>query len=558
MKTLRTFYPIGRLKFVFIAIIALVLEILLDKPRASLKKLLECKKTPTKLVVPFNSNRIQNEQGRFILLDSFAIPHWAVINSIAAHEISLKTKSVVATFGFTRRNTFDDNLYRSLGIPKHFVIFLNPKKLIKSLMDYFRSCIYIWRNTRIIDLNIGGLNLGLDIYESFLRRGHPTFDLFSRDLYRELWRGISEYNYFLSYFARKQITSVLVSHDNYVGPGLLARIAYQFEIPVILINPHEINIINSSFQNSERFLKYRKYFSSQPIDWQRASIERAQKELSKRVSGEIGVGTMKYQTKSSFTNHRIQRQIRNSPNRKLLVLAHDFFDNPHAYTKMQFDDFYQWLTFVAEVCRDESIDCYVKMHRDFSEIEHRVLLEFKAKYPAISILDPDVSYHQLFDEGIRFVTTCYGSAGHELPLLGFTVVNASYNPHIAFTFNLHASTKTEYKKMLTEQSTLIIDNSKKLEIYEFFAVHSFLMWPDSFNLESFNKFDDICNDDFLSERAINYLTENFNLIRERVVANLRQALRDRRTFSVEQSLKVSDQSHFPSGTTPDSFFELFK
>ena len=558
MKTYPYSFLIGRIKFALIATTALVLEIFFDKPRAELKQFFESKKTTTKIIFSNNQNKVHDTENHFILLDSFAVPHWALINSIAAHEISRTTKSTIATFGFSNRNTFDNRLYDSLGIANHLVIRLKAMQLAKSILEYFRSCSYILENNQIIDLESEGLNIGLDIYESYLRRGHATFNHLSLDLYRELWRGIAEYYFFLPFFNDERITAILVSHDNYVGPGLLTRIAYKFNIPVVLINPFEINLVNKTFQNYERFLNYRLYFSSQPLDWQRDSLQKAQKELSKRIAGEIGIGMMKYQTKSSFSNHRIQQQIRQSPKKKLLVLAHDFFDNPHAYSRMQFDDFYQWLTFVAEVCRDEEIDCYIKMHRDFSEIEHRVLLEFKEIFPFVSIVDPEVSYHQLYDEGIRFVTTCYGSAGHELPLLGFTVVNASYNPHIAFTFNFHASTKSEYKEMLSQQLPLIIDESKKIEIYEFFAVHSYLMWPDSFNLESFDEFIEFCNNDVLSERAVNFLTRNFDSIQERVVANLQQALGSRRTFSVEQCLKNSDQSHFPTGISSDSFFDLFK
>lgn len=558
MKTFRAFNLISGTKFALIAIIALVLEIFLDRVRTYFNRILEGKKTFAEIIVPFHSNIVQDKQSNYVLLDSFAVPHWALINSIAAHEISLKTNSVIATFGFKQRNAYEDNLYESLGVPKHFVIQLKPKILVKALIEYFQSCLYIRKNNQIIDLNFGELNIGLDIYESFLRRGHATFDLNNRDLYRELWRGISEYNYFLPFFANKNITSVMVSHDNYVGPGLLTRIAYQFEVPVFLINPFEINLVSKTFQNYERFLKYRKYFSSQPVDWQRASIKKARKELSKRVNGDIGIGTMKYQTKSSFTHHRIPRQIRISPNRKLLVLAHDFFDNPHGYRRMHFDDFYQWLVFVVEVCQNEKIDCYIKIHRDFSEIEYRVLMEFKTKFPSVSILDPEVSYHQLYEEGIRFVTTCYGSAGHELPLLGFTVVNASYNPHIAFTFNHHAYTKTEYKKMLVEQPPLILDEFKKEEIYEFFAVHSYLMWPDSYNLDSYEEFVEYCSNDIFGETAIKYLTNNIDSIQEKVLKNLRQALKRRGTFSVEKNLKDSDQTRFPSGIMSDSFFDRFK
>jgi len=417
---------------------------------------------------------------------------------------------------------------------------------------------YVWKNNQIIDFQIDGLNLGLDIYESFLRRGHATFNILERDLYRELWRGIVEYHYFLSKFADKRVTAVLVSHDNYVGPGLLTRLAYKFGIPVILINPFEINIVSNSFQNYERFLNYKKYFAAQSADWRKHAIQESQRELSKRISGDVGVGTMKYQIKSSFTTHRIPRQIQVTSNKKLLVLAHDFFDNPHAYSKMSFDDFYQWLIFVAETCEAESIDCYIKMHRDFSDIELEVLLDFKTQFPSITILDPEVSYHQLYEEGIRFVTTCYGSAGHELPLLGFTVINASYNPHIAYSFNLHPFTKSDYRRLISEQSPLILDDEKRLELYEFFAVHSYLMWPDSFNFESYNKFLEICGNHISGEKAISYLVENFDSIRNKVLLNLQQALRSQRTFSVEASLCASDQSRFPSGITGESFFDNFK
>ena len=105
---------------------------------------------------------------------------------------------------------------------------------------------------------------------------------------------------------------------------------------------------------------------------------------------------------------------------------------------------------------------------------------------------------------------------------------------------------------------MIIDDSLKLEIYEFFAIHSYLMWPDSSNLESFNELVEYCDNDVFGDKAIRYLNKNFNSIQERVVTNLLQALTARRTLSVERNLKDSDQNRFSSGVTPDSFFELFK
>jgi hypothetical protein len=495
--------------------------------------------------------------GPLILLDSFSIPHWAVINSIAAHKLSEFSDGAVATFGFAKRSNFEELLYSRLGVSRHLEIKLMFKNFHNSIKVFLSGCKYIWKQNAIIDFEISGLNIGLDVYESFLRRGHATFGLFSRDIYRELWRGIIQYFFFQPMFESRKVTCVLVSHDNYIGPGLLARIAYKYSVPVFLINPFELNIVERPFQNYERFLHYRKYFASQSISWQVDSLKKSRDELLSRINGAIGIGTMSYQVKSAFTAHRIPRQIRLSPNRKLLILAHDFFDNPHGYSRMLFNDFYQWLEFTVKTCLDENIECYVKLHRDFSEIELTVLLEFKSLHPQITILDTEVSYHQLYDEGIRFVTTCYGSAGHELPLLGFTVINASYNPHIAYSFNYHASSLNEYRKLLSEQVSLVLDSRTESEIYEFYSVHTFLMWPDSFNLNSYLEFEAETNGELSGERAFNYLTSNLKLISAMVSTNLQEALSHRRTFSVERNLQDSFQNRWKPEDNRALLFDKF-
>jgi hypothetical protein len=482
------------------------------------------------------------------LLDTFSVPHWAVINASAAHKLSGVSDSNVATFGFAKRSHFEELLYSRLGISRHLKIKISIKIFIKTQKVFLRACKHIWKLNQIIDFEINDLNIGLDVYESFLRRGHATFRLYSRDIYRELWRGIIQYFFFLPEFEARRVTCVLVSHDSYVGPGLLARIAYKYSVPVFLINPFELNIVERPFQNYERFLHYRNYFASQPTSWQVESLSRSREELSSRVKGVIGVGTMSYQIKSAFTNHRIPRQIRLSTNKKLLVLAHDFFDNPHAYARMLFDDFYQWLEYIAKTCLEENIDCYVKLHRDYSEIELRVLLDLRDIYPHIIILDTEVSYHQLYEEGIRFVTTCYGSAGHELPLLGFTVINASYNPHIAYSFNYHASSLEEYRRLISEQVGLVIDSQIESEIFEFYSVHSFLMWPDTFNMGSYSDFVAQTKGDFAGETTLDYLTNNLDLISRKVGTNLEEALNFRRTFSVERSLQNSLQHRWNTET----------
>ena len=485
-----------------------------------------------------------HEHSTYILMDSFPIPHWAVINTLAANILSNESEGKVSTFGFSRQSIYERKLYESLGVRNHLRIKLGFFSFFKALKIFFRISSLIRAGHKVIDLEINKMNVGLDVYESYLRRGHPTLDLDSRDLYRELWRGIKQIVYFQPLFLSKQVSAVFLSHDNYVGPGLLARIAYQYKTPVILINPFEVNIVQKPFQNYERFYKYRKYFQAQSDDWKLHYLEKARNQLDRRISGEIGVGNMKYQVKSAFTNHCIGPQIRNSTNKKLLILCHDFFDNPHGYARMLFDDFIDWLVFVTQCCFENNIDCYIKLHRDFSDIEYTVIRDFQRNYPWVSMVDSEVSYHQLYKEGIRFVTTCYGSAGHELPLIGFTVINSSHNPHIAYSFNYHAKSKSEYRDYLVEQKPILIDDKLKREIYEFYSVHTFLMSPDSFNMESFEGFSQFCQNDFTGSLALKYLDDNFSEIKRRVYGNFMEALNSSRVFSVDKSLSQVDQDFF--------------
>jgi hypothetical protein len=538
-------------------ILGVILEIIPNRAFSFLRHGRSKDELDLTLNVSSPKNILKNDYGKLVLMDSFVTPHWALINAVAASKVAEITSSKMMTFGFSKRNLSEDTLYRSLGVNNHLKIRLNPLLFIKAIAVYVNLNQKIYSGTKIIDLHIDKVNIGIDVYESFLRRGHATVDLNSRDLYRELWRGIQQHLYFKPLFIDKKVTALLVSHDNYVGPGLLTRMAFHYKVPVILINPFEINILSRPFHLYERFARYRVYFSAQSENWRELSLHKAQIELRRRISGEIGIGTMGYQRKSAFTQHRIENQISPSQHKKLLVLSHDFFDNPHAYTRMLFDDFIDWLSFVADCCAKNRIDCYIKLHRDFSEIEYQIVLEFQTRNPFVVIVDPEVSYHQLFDEGIRFVTTCYGSAGHELPLLGFTVINASYNPHVAFSFNHHAGTKDEYYNLLKDQIPIVIDETLRNEIYMFYSVHSFLMWPDSFNMKSFSEFNSFCDSAFVGQKALRYLENHFYEISELLSTNLEDAIAERRVFSVEKSLPRDLQQNFAGETHYESFFNKF-
>jgi len=224
--------------------------------------------------------------------------------------------------------------------------------------------------------------------------------------------------------------------------------AHRFQVPVIQANIFEINILQRPFQNYERFLRYRDYFKSLDGIAQSAAIQSAKDNIERRLAGEVNIERDGREVSSLDANRHLPRQIRLSEKTKILVLTHDFFDNPHAYSILPFLDFLEWLEFLATIAHASNYDWYIKSHPDSSGNEQRIIEEFVTKHPNFEIVNSLTSLQQLAHEGIDFATTCYGSVGSELPLLGVHVINASYNPHVAFSFNTHARDIEDYRNIL--------------------------------------------------------------------------------------------------------------
>ena len=160
--------------------------------------------------------------------------------------------------------------------------------------------------------------------------------------------------------------------------------------------------------------------------------------------------------------------------KKILIATHCFYDNPHGYGKMEFPDFWEWLTYVKKIANKSNHDWYIKPHRDYlpNTIEHisKIIKDSK-----ITLIDPETSFHQLKDEGIEYVVTKHGSVGHELPLLGINVINFGYNPHINYNFNYHCLSKKKFKELILKKLKPKINTMKYMSFFIFINIFSMIM-----------------------------------------------------------------------------------
>ena len=471
-----------------------------------------------------------------VFLDNFPIYRWAIPNILLAHQIAGETNANVAVFSFRLPNRTSRLFYKKVFVDEVIQIKLNRTQQKHLISEYRQLIDYLESNRPLIDYKISEIAIGLDIYESILRSGRPKIDLFDQQTYRIAYLGLKQFIYFRTLFEEGRIKSILVSHDNYIGPGLLAHMAFHFKVEVILANLHSMNIPEKAFQLYEKFDRYQIYIENLSDQEIEKGTAWAREELSKRTHGILGIG-IKYQSKSAFTNVNIARQTSYNTCTKILVLTHDFFDNPHAYARMTFDNFLMWMEFLADISLETNYEWYIKPHRDFSGIELEILGSFLNSNKNFHMIDPETSFHQLKSEGIEFALTCYGSVGHELPLLGFTVINASYNPHSAFNFNVTAKSQNDYERILKNITDYRLSNINNDEIYKFYYIHHRIVQSDCFMGVSVEDLDDISKGKLNSNLELDYLLSHVGLIAENAIKHLRSMRATRRVYGFEEFLR---------------------
>lgn len=474
-------------------------------------------------------------KSNLILLDDFPIYRWAVPNIALARHIASTLDAKVAVFSFRKPTKFSKHLYRLLLVDDLIVISLTLKKKLQLIKEYRQLLQYLDRGGSLIEYRINGIPIGLDIYESILRSGYPTVEIFRQKTYRIAYLGLKQFIFFREFFEEQRIKSVLVSHDNYIGPGLLAHMAFKYEVEVILANLTSMTIPEKEFQLYEKFRRYKIYAEHLNEIELNEGIEWAHSQLSQRISGSLGVG-IKYQSKSAFESTTLERQTTFNNVTKILVLTHDFFDNPHSYTRMIFDDFLIWMEFLASISLQTNYEWYIKPHRDYSEKEFKILKEFINTNRNFRMVDPEVSFHQLKSEGIEFALTCHGTVGHELPLLGYTVVNASYNPHIAFDFNLSAKSKAEYRYILENINDFKIGEIDFEDIYTFYFIHHKVVQDDQFLSVSIEELDQISDGALNSDLVLDFLLKNLDAITKTAVEHLNLLRTSKRVYAFENFL----------------------
>lgn len=343
------------------------------------------------------------------------------------------------------------------------------KEILSVIEKEFNS---IKTKNDLLYYNYKGLNIGVDIYSTYLRvYNKATVDLNDHNLKNFFNKAIIMTEFWLEYFTKHNIKAVVVSHPCYIKSNIVAKVARLNNIEVYLFGGLDfVDKEDVDFFAGKNFKNYISIWNQLSTEEQNQGINWAKKQLDRRFSGEIGVD-MNYSKKSSFGKVDYENNVLKKSNRqKILICSHMFSDNPFCYGYFLFPDFYEWLEYLGRKSQTLDYDWYIKMHPDYLMQTKFEIEKFLKKYPNIKMIDPNVSHLQLIHEGINCVLTVYGTVGCEYPLFNIPVINAGNNPHIAFDFNYNPKNLDEYSDLLKNIPTLKKQYDKN-EIYKFYYVH---------------------------------------------------------------------------------------
>ncbi len=325
----------------------------------------------------------------------------------------------------------------------------------------------------ILKINIDNIYIGDLIYDTFLRtKKKPTINISDEEFKIFLFKFLKLFYFWKFYFDKNLnvIKALIVSHDVYYY-AIPLRFAVKLAIPCYNVGPTTLYYFTKEKIRKKtgydefpfKFNILKKEISS------KGKIE-AEKVINDKFQGNL---TFDIMINKFGKKNKIPKKILELENKKnVLIATHCFTDAVHAYGESIFPDYYEWLMFLGDKSNEKNFKWLLKPHPAQYKENYNFLKFFENKFKNFILIPNEVSNLDLIDK-IFSVLTVYGSVGHEFPLFNIPVINASINnPHRAYNFNYHASTKEEYEQLINKIDTLKINSKEhKEKIYEYYYLN---------------------------------------------------------------------------------------
>lgn len=389
-----------------------------------------------------------------------------------------------------KRNFLFKKVYSTFGVNKFFKQKLD-KDAYKELNFIFNQTFFnIQKKEDLFNLKIYEIDIGKDIYESYLIRFHkPTLDIKDINFKKLFIESLKTLIYWKKVLTKYNIKGVFVSHRSYIETNIISKLAYQKNIPVFTNNGALTKFSKHQSSELDNTKFYKLVFNELSEKEKIKAIEISKKRIELKFEGNIGVD-MSYSEKTAFhKKFNNERVLNKSNNIKVLICTHCFYDNPQCYGGLLYLDFYEWLCHLSEIAKKTDYDWYIKPHPDYLPGTLEILNNVVKKFDKITLINPETSFFQLANEGLNFALTCHGTIAQELPLLGIDVINADVNnPHCAFDFSYTPKDLIDYEKTLLNLKQFKSLLVNKNQIYEYYYLNNYYLQDKELFFENYDDY----------------------------------------------------------------------
>lgn len=377
---------------------------------------------------------------------------------------------------------------------------------LSDLKDWFRAHRHWERLKACPDIAlyvINDIQVGDLVIDAYLRfHPAPEFKVEDPFVRKLLWQALRDIRMSTRYFSRVRPRLYLTSYTTYLEHGIPARVALKNGVNVWSFG--NLNTFGKKLSLEDEYhtrdtSAYRRIFDS--LDNQAERLEAARVQLETRLSGGIDTATS-YMKKSAYAE--AATPLPDGLNGAVIVFLHDFYDSPHVYPDLIFDDFWQWICFTIDTLQQEGIAFFLKPHPNQISLSDEVLGLLKKKHPNLRWLDSGISNAKLATAGIACGVTVYGTVAHELAYLGIPSIACARHPHHAFDFCRTAKTREKYRSFLRSPSVHpAVDEEMRRQALAFYYMHNLYGTNDERQLQrAFVALWSLCNTQQAGETEI--------------------------------------------------------
>jgi hypothetical protein len=346
-------------------------------------------------------------------------------------------------------------LYLSIGVEKfYYVNGLSGFTYVINFIKAINIFLKIKNKSDILNCFFKSIKCGDLIYDSYLRfENKPTVNISDLTLIYYIHDCFNQISYY-SHLSKKTVfDNFYCPYSTYISHGIPVRVFLKNSINVKIIHDLGTGEIKTKILGLKDVLHVNPYWQFKEIlNTQKNKEElilKGYNHFKKRFDGYTDLSYMKENQYAIDNSETLFTESFEG-----IVFLHDFFDSPHIYREMLFEDFYEWLIYLIDLTLKYSLNLAFKPHPNQLPDNQKIIDSLKLKYPKINWIDKNISNKKIFSSGIKYGLSVYGTVLPELAFHGIKPISCGDNPAFDFDFVFQAKTKSEYEYLILNHINL--------------------------------------------------------------------------------------------------------